>query len=241
MYDIKRVLVTLDMSAIDDSVIRYARMLSDVLSLDKLYFLTVVKKLDLPEEITTQYPDLLAPVDESIREQIRSNIEKIVGAKLDLPYEIDVLEGDVTRQVLHWAKVKEVDLIAVGKKSGSSNKGLNGDKIARLSPCHIAFVPENLPERISSLLVPVDFSESSRLAVELAVKICTARGSGQVQCLHVYHVPSGYHVSGKNHDEFAEIMRNTAMKLYEQFISAVDKKSIEVICEYVLGSSKQFS
>jgi len=164
-----------------------------------------------------------------------------MGGQSAVPYDIDVLEGDVTQQVLHWAKVKEVDLIAVGKKTGSANKGLNGDKIARLSPCHVAFVPRNLPEIVANLLVPVDFSDSSQLAVQLAVKICTLNPGGFVNCIHIYHVPSGYHVSGKNYEEFAEIMKNTARKQFKQFISSIDTKDIKVECEFVLGSHEHIA
>jgi nucleotide-binding universal stress UspA family protein len=241
MYDIRRVLVALDLTEIDDALIRYARVLSKALSLDKIYFITVVKKLDLPDEITAQYPDLLAPVDESITERIRDRIEKIMGSEMSIPYDIDVLEGDITSQVLHWAKVKETDLIAVGKKTGSTNKGINGDKIARLSPCHVAFVPKRLPESISKVLVPIDFSDSSQLAVQLAVKISAQNEGSTVQCIHVYHVPSGYHVSGKSYEEFAEIMKNTAMKLYKQFISSIEDKGTEVKCEFVLGSHENIA
>ena len=148
MYEIKRLLVALDLSEIDKSLIQYAQKISETLSIDKIYFVTVVKKLDLPEEISAQYPDLLAPVDESIKQQLKVVIEDVTGENMAVSYDIDVLEGDVTHRVLHWAKVKEVDLIVVGKKSGAANKGINGDTIARLSPCHVAFVTEKLPSEI---------------------------------------------------------------------------------------------
>ena len=83
--------------------------------------------------------------------------------------------------------------------------------------------------------MPIDFSDSSQLAVQLAIKICKANGEGYVRCIHIYHVPTGYHVSGKSHEEFAEIMKNTASKLYNQFMSSINTDGIEVKCEFILG------
>jgi nucleotide-binding universal stress UspA family protein len=235
MYDIKRILVAVDLSPIDQSLIRYAYRLSTVQQIEKIYFVSVVKNLDLPEEISAAYPELLAPMDESLKKQIHDTIGKTVGEKLSTPFDIDIIEGDTTKQVLRWAKIKGVDLILLGKKSTSDGSGINGSKIARLSPCHVAFIPEKMPEEHIHLLVPVDFSDPSKLAVELALKIAHANTHARVSCMHVYHVPSGYHVSGKSRSEFSEIMKKTSEKLYRQFIDTIDTQGLEVPCAMVLG------
>ena len=134
MYDIKRILVALDLTEIDDTLIEYVARLSNSLVIDKVYFVTVVKQLDLPQEIAKKYPEMLAPVDESIKHTIKSMVQDQNGNSLNCDYEIDVLEGNVTERILHWIKVKNVDLAVVGNKGGSGDHGILTAKLANAAP-----------------------------------------------------------------------------------------------------------
>ena len=57
MEVIKRVLVAVDLTEMDETLVRYITRLSNEIELDKVYFLNVTKNLELPEKIVEKYPD----------------------------------------------------------------------------------------------------------------------------------------------------------------------------------------
>jgi len=239
MYKIKRILVALDLTEIDDSIIDFVIHLTHKLSIDKVYFVTVLKQLDLPQEVADKYPEMLAPVDETVKKEIEFEIQRKGDEAVKAPYEIDVLEGNVTEKVLRWVKVKNIDLVILGNKSGTRGHGILTGKIAKAAPCSVALIPEVLPANLNELVVPLDFSESSKIATELAVTISNKNKDTAIKFLHVYSVPSGYHVSGKTYEEFGEIMKENAQKHYRQFISKVNLKGVKVSDHYKLQKDDQ--
>ena len=66
MYQLKRILVCVDLTHMDEDVIRYSSKIAELVDADTVYFLHVAKTLDIPEEIAQKYPDLIAPVDEAV-------------------------------------------------------------------------------------------------------------------------------------------------------------------------------
>ncbi len=60
------VIVALDLTQMDDQLIRYSAMISKVLPIERIFFVHVARSLELPHGIIEEYPDLLEPIDESI-------------------------------------------------------------------------------------------------------------------------------------------------------------------------------
>ncbi len=81
----KSVLVALDLTEMDDALIRYAQRLSQVLPLERLFFVHVSQDLELPAELLQEYPGLLEPRDESIQGDIQQKVNHyFTGAALDI-------------------------------------------------------------------------------------------------------------------------------------------------------------
>ncbi len=173
MSFITRALVALDFSKMDDHLLSYSHLLSEVIGLDKIYFTHVV-----PEYFLSKGSDLVSegavaiatPVDERIKEKFQEKITNQFKHSLGkTEWDIEVLEGSPYEKILQWTTVKQVDLLITGRKQKSEGSGLTAKRIARRSDCHVLFVPEktNLaPERI---LVPLDFSENSVKALRMAL------------------------------------------------------------------------
>ncbi|NJN25565.1 MAG: universal stress protein [Cyclobacteriaceae bacterium] len=227
MDKIKRVIVTVDLSEMDVNLLKYVTMLSNSIKLDKVYFLNVMESLELPEKITEKYPDLVAPRDEATKSSIQYTIDDAVGDQLDVEYEITVAEGNPTEQILKWAKIKEVDLIVMGRKSKSKGDGILTTKVIRLSPCSVALIPETF-EKIKNIVVPIDFSEASKLAFEYAINYARVIKNVQITCLNIYSVPNGYTISGKSFKEFASIMKNNAMESLDELLKKYKTKGIQI-------------
>ncbi len=235
MEQIKRVLVAVDMSVIDETLVRYVALLSNYFDLDKVYFINVLKSLELPEKLLKKYPDLLAPVDEATKKNIQFTIDQEAGNQLKTEYEINVVEGNRAETILKWARIKAVDLIVLGNKSGTDGEGILSSKVLKLAPCSVAMIPEVLPQGMNKIVVPVDFSSTSKLAMASAISLAKKDPELSITALNVYEVPSGYSFSGKSYDEFAAIMRQNAEESYEEFICQFDTGGINIKSRFELA------
>ncbi len=229
MIQITRLLVALDLTEMDEVMVQYVADLSRQLSIEKIYFVHVVKNLELSEEIQKKYPELLAPVDETCEREMQQTLDKHYPKDITATYEIDVVEGNASEKILKWAKVKEVDLIVLGKKSDLKGSGVRAQKIAKLSHCSVVFVPEALPRPPKKIVVPIDFSEDAKLALAVAKTMAEKSENAEVICLNVYNVPTGYHYSGKSREEFAAIMEENAKKDHKKFMASVKEFDTENI------------
>jgi len=241
MEDVKRVLVALDLTEMDETLIRYIARLSNEIDLDKIYFFNVMKNLELPEKIAEKYPDLVAPMDEATINEIQYTIDEEAGNQLKGDYEIKVTDGNRAEKILKWAKIKEVDLIVMGRKSGLDGQGIVSGKVVKLAPCSVVFVPEVLPETLRNLVVPIDYSSTSKLAFEFSLNIAKKISGLKLTCLNVYNVPSGYHYSGKSYEEFEEIMKQNAEESFSEFISNFDTKGITVEPNFELDDHRDIA
>jgi len=237
MQSINTVLVALDLSGVDETLIDYIIQASQRTSIRKVYFLNVQKDLDLPDAILRKYPDLLAPKDEQIEKIIEDKISSSPYGKLNCEYELDVIEGNPTEKILKWVKIKDVDLLIMGKKLSFESSAVSSNKIAKLCPCSVFFIPEVMHEDPAEFIVPVDFSQPSKIALQQALLLRKQFPDLEIKCIHVYSVPSGYHTSGKSYDEFSEIMKENSEKEYRKFVGKLGKEASGVECKFVLHES----
>ena len=236
MYPFKRLLVGLDLTEMDITVLKYTALIAKIFPVDKVYFMHVAKDLDLPEEIKEKYPDLLAPMDESIEDGLQNKVSKYFDTEVD--YEIEAQEGDPSDKILRWAKVKDVDLMVMGRKIQLRGKGVLPGKMAKIALCSMLFVPENAGFTIEKVLVPLDFSKTSELALRQAHYIAQ-QGKAELVMQHAYIVPSGFHKSGKSHDEFAKIMEDHAQQDLNQFVANTDLEGLdEARCVFDLDDDR---
>src|SRR5690606_38921158 len=103
--------------------------------------------------------------------------------------------------------------------------------------CNLFLIPDGTRPKINKILVPVDFSEQSREGLSVAIDLA-GELNATIDCLHVYTVPSGYHTSGKDYSEYAEIMKKNAIKEAASF----EKKlatSTQLHFQYVLDDDNE--
>ncbi len=235
MEAIKRVLVALDLTEIDASLIRYIARISNDLAIEKIYFFNVMKTMELPEKIVKKYPNLVAPMDESTKRDIQFTIDQEIGDQQIAPYEIKVTDGHIAEKILKWSKIKEVDLIVMGRKSGLEGDGITSGKVVRMAPCSVIFVPEILPEDKYHIVVSIDFSAASKQAFEFALYAAKKNPELRITCLNIYEVPTGYHMLGQSYEEFAEIMKNNARESWDDFIKDYNLTGVNVECKFELN------
>ena len=215
---LSRIMVALDLSEHDEPLISYVSAKLEMAPIDKIYFVHVVPSLQLPVEIVAKYPDLVAPVDESVRKSIEYSIEKFGNFKPDVSIEIVIKEGDTATQLLKTIQEKSIDLLVMGRKNGKEANLRIVKKVVRTAPCSISIIPEFIPGRFNRLLIPMDFSENSLMAMMRALDFKSQYPDLQLLTFHGYEVPPGYTRIGKTLDEFSEIMKANAEKEQTNFL-----------------------
>lgn len=232
MKNFDKVMIGLDLTKMDEIIIQKVAYISQIMGFKKLYLVHVAKDLTLSEEIRKSYPDLLAPMDESIHAEIKKLLKNENALDSSIETEIIVLEGSPLETFLRTAKIKDVDLIIMGRKFEIPGSGSLSKTMAQKAPCSVLFFTEIGPIAApEKLMIPLDFSEHTNLAINLAQNLKNELET-EIIGLHIYEVPTGYYKTGKSYDEFAKIMEENAKKEYEKFLKKHNYSPFE--CLYVL-------
>lgn len=233
MYDFKRVLVCLDLTEQDQNLIILGARLLNKNVAEKVYFFHAAEKLDLSDQFLEKYPDLMAPVDETIKRLMQDELDQYFDADTE-KIEIKVTEGNAFDQILKWSRIKEIDLIMMGKKPKEIGSFHLPEKVVEFTHNSVLIVTSNKLDHVKKQLVPIDFSENSSMAIHQALKVREIIGA-EIVCIYIYRVPSGYHSIGKSFEEFAEIMKSNAQKEYVQFADKNGLNPDDIPCIYTLS------
>jgi nucleotide-binding universal stress UspA family protein len=237
MYRYKRLLVGLTGADRDRGTIEYAAMVSRMAKSEKTYFVHVATSLDIPEPIRQAYPELLVPVDEHLTEQMRKRVEEHFSCHPENEVSVDVMAGVPLVEILRLARQKEIDLILVGKTGEHQQSGMLPEKLARKAPCSVLVVPEGAQPRISKILVPIDFSEHSVDAMDVALAFRSDEPVSDIVCTHVYRAFEGHQGYEVTYEQLAEPMRGGVEKAYRAFIQGYGLRGGSVTPLFLLSSN----
>jgi nucleotide-binding universal stress UspA family protein len=229
MYRFKHLLAELNLDHADTAVVEFTSMLSHITQSTELYFSHVQSHLHAREELPMD-DDVLLPTQEEVAEEIILKLLKLKyrgnrGTKMELL----IKEGHQLKFLLGQIKEHDIDLMIVGREPYSPISRKLPIRLARKAPCSILIVPEDAKPKITSIIVPIDFSHHAKDAVEEAVTLAISVGLYKLTLLHLFKLPSGYSKTGKCEEEFCEIMKKNAQEEYEYFIDDIDFKGLEII------------
>lgn len=230
MYPLKRFLVCLDLSPIDQVLMDYVAALTKSMPDAKVYFIHISKKLEVPEEIRANFPSVTGPADEVIEAGIGDTLSKHFTNKCSTPFEVVVKDGNETEQIIKWSQIKEIDLIVMGLKKSLRGSGTNPAKITSISQCSVLYVPEGFSYKLGRVLIPTDCSKNSAMAVEVGLALKQNK-KAELLLQTVYKVPSGYHYTGKSYADFAIIMKHNAENQLKRFYKehSIDEQQFRVL------------
>jgi nucleotide-binding universal stress UspA family protein len=214
MIHSKHWLVCLDLSQMDDVLIGYTAFLSSVVKPETITFLHIIESGPETLEIIDQFPEVknMDQFEKLIRNELN---EKIKGRfESDTPEtRIMIKEGIPTEEIISISSSLEPDLLAVGFKVGYAGEGIIPKRILRYVPCSVLFVPENSRYSISSILVPIDFSEQSANALKTASHL--AGKDGSVTAQHIYQYRAQFFPYVLSEEERRKVDRETEEKMKE--------------------------
>lgn len=185
MTEIKNILVALDLSNIDDTLIDYTSFISELLGAEKVYFVHNIKKYEISELFKEELKDL--------------NLDKIIGDELDekisssfkskTPWEVLISEDPYTESLINYISHKyTIDLAILGNKQTGKGSGVVSSKLLRMLKCDLMSVPSTAKPEIKNIWVGTDFSKPSQEAFNRGVKLKELT-SAELNLIHVFNVP----------------------------------------------------
>jgi nucleotide-binding universal stress UspA family protein len=233
MYQIKKLIVCLDQSSLDETLVRFASFIATANQTKKIYFTNIIRNLNIPKEVLAEFPNLIENMVDERKAQMKDVVEKNFVKHDEIEFAYVVKEGQLSKKVLKLAHEKSADMILVGRKVTLPGTGVISQRLARRASCSLLIIPENSNPKINRLLVPSDFSDYSKDAMEEAILIAEKYGKKtEIVCQNVFTVPSGYHFTGKTYEEFTTIMKMHAEINFKKFIRKIDTKNIQITPVY---------
>jgi nucleotide-binding universal stress UspA family protein len=215
-----RILVALDLSTMDKTLIRYSFWFGSSVGVKKIYFIYCDRELRTFKESFLEEDDKM-PKDERIRQHLSEVIEKH-KREMVLEYEIIIDDTKPLEGLLYWQEVKKTSLLVVGKKKHSSGSGVLSRQFVRLTDCPVLFVPEDSEEKMDNILVPVDFSKNSWHAVQMGFKLQPCFSNPPITCLNVYFAAPHYY-GGYESEAYTMLRKKVIAEKIGQFIAPYEK------------------
>ena len=229
MYPIKKMIVCLDQSPLDQTLIAFAGAIAKVNQVKKIYFTNVIKNFGLPKEMLEEFPDLIEKMVGERRTAMENTVHKYLDPQKGLEVSFVVKEGNLSKKILKLAEEKSVDLILLGKKATLVGTGVASQRMARRATCSLLLVPEDAKPKFTRLLVPSDFSEHSKTALEEGILWAKKQGvKTELFFQNVFTIPSGYYFTGKSLEEFTDQLKAHAAANFKKFIRKIDTKGIKI-------------
>lgn len=168
------------------------------------------------------------PSREDVEKRVKAALPKALHERLTC----EVHTGGGLDDVLRTARDKDLDLIIVGRRLPSSQMGIGAKftRIARKSPCSVFVVPEHCRPHFGRVLVAVDDSEHSRLALLAAVLMAKQSGEAHPQLIvqTVRHVDPRFDLAGVSFEESAAKQREYGQRDLDRYLDSIDTSNMGV-------------
>lgn len=233
MYHLKNMLVCLDLTDMDFSLVRYASAMVRVLDASSVTFMHVFEPKALPGTTKDLLANLDTPIGEAISEELHERVEEHFSARNGISIEVLVDEGGAAKKIVERAHAREVDLILAGRKPGVGPPGTLVSNVVLRAHCTVLLVPDRPVEEIRQILAPVDFSRHSRMAIEQAEYLAERTGA-RVICQHVYHVEARFFPYVSIEDGYEKPVRERLQRQYEEFLTSSTLDPNELSCTFTL-------
>ncbi|HQU60480.1 MAG: universal stress protein [Phaeodactylibacter sp.] len=217
-----RTLLAMDLSPMDQRLLKYVAANAGALGIEKAYFVHIMENFAMPKNVDVQFQKLFAPeypIDEKVRDKMSYDIGEVLGRHPELDCTVEVLEGKPYEKLIHWTKVKEIDLLVVGKKKRSEGSGITARRVARNTACNVLFLPDRASLQTDNIVVPMDFSSHSRRALQVALAIQERLPGLKVHGLYIVDLPPADYYS-RTHPGlgYRAVLMESAQLAYHSFM-----------------------
>ncbi len=199
---------------------------------EALAFASLLAKLGKPESIDCLHVrGIEDPVETPppAPEILRQNVLEVFSEDLAKGVQVHVSEATGLQEMLRTARDHDLDMIVVGRRLPHDQLAVGTAfyRLARKTPCDVLVVPAGAHPHLSRLLVLVDGSEHSRMALETALYIARlSRSKSQVLAQSVYGVPYGHQYTGMNIEQAQRHREALQRKRIEESLANIDTSGV---------------
>jgi nucleotide-binding universal stress UspA family protein len=229
MTEIKNIMVALDLSDIDNTLIEYVSFMAETLKVEKVYFVHNIKKYEISELFEEQLKDV--NLDEIIGEELNEKVKEKFTSSAE--WEVLISEDPYSESLINYIVNKyEIQLALIGNKNKSKGSGVVSGKLLRLLKCNILSIPKNAKPAITNIWAGTDFSSASKKVFEVAENLQNVTAA-KVKGVHVYNVPLQFSpYIPKEHLDLK--IENHLKEKFEKFIKKIEYKA-ELTSEIIPG------
>lgn len=185
MKNYKNILVALDLSDLDEVLIKYASFIAHRLRAEKVYFVHNIKKYAISELFEEQLKDV--NLDQVIGDELNDKVQEHFKAEIE--WEVLISEDPYSESLIKYVVDKyAVQLAIVGNKKHEKGTGLVSGKLLRLLKCDILAVPRAAQPKIELIWAGTDLSPDSRKVFNVTKALQESDGTS-LKLVHVYSVP----------------------------------------------------
>jgi len=216
MTEIKNILVALDLSDIDSTLIEYASFIAEALKVKKVYFVHNIKKYEISELFEEQLKDL--NLDEIIGDELNEKVEEKFTSSVE--WEVLISEDPNSESLINYIVNKyKVQLALIGNKNKIKGTGVVSGKLLRMLKCNILSIPKNAKPAVTNIWAGTDFSTASKKVFEVAENLQRTT-EAKIKAVHVYSVPIQFspYIPKEHLDVKIE---NHLKQKYERFIKKI--------------------
>lgn len=209
-----KVLVAFGLDTLDDALLKHLRRLVEALEPLEIHAVTVEPSWTVPGASYDRAGRRAAWIEQEVRTVLAPGARtKVITA---------ILQGATLDAILDYVDNVGIDVALIGHHRGAPSRAL-ARRLARKAACAVFMVPDGAAPAVRRILVPVDFSHSSGLALTTALAICRAYGLSECMVLNVYcHLDSG------RVDE-DQIIRGSEEAEMERFLEGQDTGGVKVV------------
>lgn len=228
------ILVCLDLTEIDHSLIRYASFLSQSLETDKIIFMHAIQAYDLPDKSSKKFPDLKTSLSKTIEEEINSVVSNHFKKTVKTEVITKIEDEDASQVILDFIEKENIDLTLIGQKPGEDREGHYGQKIASEARSDLMLVPEEPELSIKKVLCAIDLSKLSSKAFRRALDVSRTTKSEMV-CQYVFDTSKSYFPAAT--ETTSSSMEKQFHKNYKKFIKKFGLQPDDIKCRYEVNES----
>jgi len=219
MRELNTILTAINMSVLDDEVMKRAILMAKVASAQ----LHLIHAVDIPVldiEITSKF--FKQKIDtENIKKKIVQKLNMIAEFK-NVESILHVTVGDADEQVMHIAKKIQADLIIVASHSKEKIEdyylGSTVNNIAQKSGLPILVIKNSVDGDYKNILAPTDFSISSKKSILFAQKVFK---SSVIELLFTYEelddlTMEYYDLNSKDDNEHSEFLGRPHADIFKE-------------------------
>lgn len=185
MKPIKKILVGLDLSDIDQQLIKYSSFFADIVDAEKVYFVHNIKRYEISDMLEKELKDI--DIEELITEELKERVDQNFNSNVE--WEVLISDDPYTESLISYIVNKySINLLIMGNKNNDEGSGILPFKLLRTTRCQFLWVPEDANLKMKKVWVGTDFSNSSRKCFAYA-NLLKSKQDFELEAVHVYSLP----------------------------------------------------